>query len=96
MDISLLLLIALIIMTIVFTVQVYYNTIVTKKWRDQVINESECWKWGLFYYNPMDKRIFLPKRSGLGMTMNFAHPVSSAILCGLVEIIILSMLFGRR
>ncbi|WP_146943979.1 DUF5808 domain-containing protein [Chryseobacterium hagamense] len=34
------------------------------------------WKFGLFYYNKEDKRIFPPKRYGLGWTVNFADPHS--------------------
>jgi uncharacterized membrane protein len=40
-------------------------------------NDPSLWKWGLFYYNPSDKRIFPPKRIGfLGWTINFANPLS--------------------
>lgn len=32
------------------------------------------WKWGLFYINPDDPRIFVPKRVPImGVTLNFAH-----------------------
>ena len=31
------------------------------------------WKWGIFYYNPGDERLFLPKKNPLmGLTVNFA------------------------
>jgi uncharacterized membrane protein len=30
----------------------------------------------IFYYNPDDKRIFVPKRTGGGYTINFANPLS--------------------
>ena len=33
---------------------------------------ESAYKWGLFYYNPADKRILVPKLSGLGWTFNFA------------------------
>ena len=39
--------------------------------------ESKYWKWGLFYYNKQDKRIFPPKRQEwMGWTVNFANPKS--------------------
>jgi len=41
------------------------------QWNDDPAN----WRWGVFYYNPLDKRIFPPKRiSGFGWTVNFANP----------------------
>ncbi|WP_426274738.1 DUF5808 domain-containing protein [Chryseobacterium sp. S-02] len=33
---------------------------------NNVDKESSHWKFGLFYYNKEDKRIFPPKRFGLG------------------------------
>jgi uncharacterized membrane protein len=47
------------------------------------------WKWGIFYYNKMDKRIFLPKIYGLGWTVNFANPCSILILFGIVLVMML-------
>ncbi|KAA0127485.1 hypothetical protein FY557_12755 [Chryseobacterium sp. SN22] len=34
------------------------------------------WKFGLFYYNKKDKRVFPPERYGFGWTVNFANPRS--------------------
>ncbi|MFC3160153.1 DUF5808 domain-containing protein [Chryseobacterium arachidis] len=31
---------------------------------------------GNFYYNKEDKRLFPPKKFGLGWTVNFANPIS--------------------
>ena len=47
------------------------------------------WKWGIFYYNKTDKRIFLPKRNGLGWTVNFANPYSILLLFGFIVVMIL-------
>lgn len=35
--------------------------------------DNSKWKWNLFYFNPSDKRIFPPKRYGIGWTINFAN-----------------------
>jgi uncharacterized membrane protein len=86
----------IILLAILISAITFYNTIITKKWRNKVINESECWKWGMFYYNPLDKRIFLPKRTGLGLTLNFAHPVSTVIMCALILTIIISMVYSYK
>ena len=83
----------IIIFALLFSVITFYNTIITKKWRNKVINESQCWKRGGFYYNPQGKRIFLPKRSGLGLTLNFAHPISTVIMCALFLIVLITLIY---
>jgi len=47
------------------------------------------WILGIFYYNPDDKRIFPPKSSGMGWTVNFANPVSIAFAILIIAAIIL-------
>lgn len=37
---------------------------------------DKCWYCGMFYFNPSDPSIFVPKRLGIDYTLNFAHPVS--------------------
>jgi uncharacterized membrane protein len=50
----------------------------------------ENWKWGLFYYNKLDKRIFPPKQIPfLGWTINFANPRSYLVFLAFVGIIFL-------
>ncbi len=34
---------------------------------------SDHWKWGLFYVNHADPSLFVPKRIGLGWTLNFGR-----------------------
>jgi uncharacterized membrane protein len=54
-------------------------------WHDDPSN----WKWGVFYYNKLDKRILPPKRiRGMGWTVNFAHPYSYLTMLGLIIILI--------
>jgi uncharacterized membrane protein len=41
---------------------------------DQMHKDPNNWKWHWFYYNPNDKRLFLPKRDpSFGITINFAN-----------------------
>lgn len=59
---------------------------VQSTWHDDPAN----WKWGIFYYNKADKRIFLPKRiASLGWTINFANPYSIIIILTLIVFMIL-------
>lgn len=41
---------------------------------------ESSWKAGVFYVNPDDPALFVPKRFGIGYTLNFAHPLSWLIL----------------
>ena len=43
-------------------------------------DRSEHYRWGLFYVNAEDPAIWVPKRLGLGWTLNFAHGLSWVIL----------------
>ncbi|MHB8337892.1 MAG: DUF5808 domain-containing protein [Ignavibacteriaceae bacterium] len=85
--------IVIILFAIIATAIAFYNTIVTKKWRNKVPNEEEYWKLGFIYYNPTDSRIFLPKRTGLGYTLNFAKPLSTIIILAIVVFIALLIRF---
>ncbi len=44
---------------------------------------DSCWKLGAIYYNPADPSIFIPKRFGIGYTVNFGN-VRSWILLALI------------
>ncbi|WP_445666129.1 DUF5808 domain-containing protein [Fodinibius sp. AD559] len=75
-----------------------YGSITSQKFNQQnrgqvTITETEHFHWHLFYFNLDDNRIFVPKQTGGGFTINFANPVSiiAAILVigGFVVLIIL-------
>lgn len=74
--------------SIIITVPVFYNTVITGKWRNKAENEANSWYLGVFYFNPKDSRIFLPKRSGLGITINFANPLSLVFTVLLIILIV--------
>jgi len=92
MNASLILLIAIIFFALITTAITFYNTIITKRWRNKVPNEEECWKLGFIYYNPTDSRVVLPKRTGLGYTLNFAKPISSIIILAILLFIVLAII----
>jgi uncharacterized membrane protein len=55
------------------------------QWHDDPSN----WKWGIFYYNKKDKRIFPPKRiQWMGWTVNFANPYSILFLLAIVILVV--------
>ena len=61
-------------------------------------NPDSHWKYGIFYYNKKDKRIFCPKRiPWMGWTVNFANPYSVIIVLLIISIAaILSYLSTKR
>jgi len=49
----------------------------SQKTQNQWSNDPNNWKWGVFYFNKEDNRIFPPKRiPWMGWTINFANPKS--------------------
>lgn len=38
-----------------------------------------CWKFGLVYVNRDDPALWVKKRTGLGYTLNFGHPVAAGL-----------------
>ncbi len=54
-------------------------------------NNPDNWKWGIFYFNKNDKRIFPPKRSRmLGWTINFANPLSVLVFIAAIVLAIMA------
>lgn len=57
---------------------------------ERMRNNPENYKWGIFYFNPKDPRVILPKRNRLlGWTVNFASPYSYLIIFFIVGTAIL-------
>lgn len=66
-----------------------YGSITSQKWHrenrgQERITETEHFHWHLFYFNSDDNRVFVPKQSGGGITINFANPLS--IIAGILVI----------
>ena len=54
---------------------------------DQWHDDPSNWRWGIFYHNKKDKRMFPPKRLlGFGWTVNWANPFSFLTLSGIIII----------
>ncbi|MCX7747888.1 MAG: DUF1648 domain-containing protein [Clostridia bacterium] len=51
-------------------------------------DEDKYWKLGIFYYNPEDPSLFVEKRFGIGMTNNWARPMSWVLILGILAAII--------
>lgn len=55
-------------------------------------DEDDKWIWGLFYYNPNDRRMMINSRVGVNSTVNLARP-GGKIFAGFVAVILLSLPF---
>ncbi len=64
------------------------------KWEAAMINDDRYWKGGVFYYNPDDHRIIVPKRYGVGYTFNFANKIAILILLSIVLLPLLIVLLS--
>lgn len=49
---------------------------------DMIADNDEHWKAGIFYWNKDDASLILPKRFGVGWTMNWARPAAWLIVGG--------------
>ena len=66
------------------------NTPAARGRTDAVVRDDDrYWYAGVFYTNPDDPALFVPKRFGLGWTMNFGHPQAKLVLIGLLLLMLL-------
>lgn len=55
--------------------------------------QASLWKAGIFYWNPSDPSILVPKRFGIGYTVNFANKWSWVTLVVLLAVVLVPILF---
>ena len=48
------------------------------------VRNPQAWRAGIFYYDPEDPALFVPKRSGLGYTFNFGRPSAIVLTVALL------------
>lgn len=58
------------------------------RWSRDEIKEYRRGHGYLFYFNKEDSNLFIPKTSGLGLTMNWGNPIAWVILAAILGIII--------
>lgn len=65
--------------------------------KERWLNDPNNWIWGMFYYNPKDKRLYFPKKlKELGWQTNYAHPDSFIILLLLLSVILIFVIIYVR
>ncbi len=78
-----------VIICLLLIIPTIYNTMSSEELTKNAIDEKNNWYLGIIYFNPSDKRIILPKHSGWGVTLNFAHPVTVSISIFSISLLIL-------
>lgn len=46
--------------------------------------------WGIFYFNPNDRRLWVLKRTRLGWTLNFAWPMAWILMAAIVAFLLVA------
>ena len=88
-------LISLILLAVLHLILELMHMLIIKKWKTRIQNESDYWVWGIFYFNPDDTRIIVPKRiEWLGWTLNYAQPISVIITGGILFFIVISIVMA--
>lgn len=54
-------------------------------------DDDDCWLWGMFYYNPNDRKATVEKRIGVGTTVNLATPAGKGLMI-FVAVVLLGVL----
>ena len=68
---------------------------VNQETKDKWHEDSKNWKLAIFYFNPADKRILVPKKNKfLGWTLNFANVFSYLILVAIFLVLFLVKFFN--
>lgn len=63
---------------------------------DSNSDQKSNWKLGILYFNPENKKIFVPKRLGIGWTLNFARWQSLLFILILLTAIGYSVIKGIK
>ncbi len=59
-----------------------------KEQLDFMTKNPDNWKWGIFYFNPKDPRMSVPKQNPMrGWTINCASPKAWLLFIGMVLLI---------
>jgi len=50
--------------------------------------DAPHYRWGVIYVNPEDDRLWVPKRIGVGMTLNFAKPAAVWVMLLILALVL--------
>ncbi len=59
------------------------------------VDDDRFWKGGVLYYNAADSSLLVPKRFGVGWTVNFANPIAWLFIVGPLAVVLVSLFLAR-
>lgn len=62
--------------------------------RPQAPDDDRSWRGGLVYVNRDDPSLWVPKRTGVGWTVNVGHPVGAGLAVLLLVLVVASVVLG--
>lgn len=60
------------------------------------LGDDRFWRGGLIYANREDPALLVPKRFGIGWTLNFGHPLAWLILAAILAVPVVTTILGQR
>nr|WP_245725681.1 DUF5808 domain-containing protein [Propionibacterium cyclohexanicum] len=57
-------------------------------------DEDASWKLGLFHYNTANASWLVPKRNGIGYTVNLGHPAGMAFMVATGVVLLVTVAWG--
>lgn len=66
---------------------------VTQEQKKQLRDDDGNWKLGLFYFCPRDPSFLIPKRFGIGWTLNFGSRWSLLFLLVVIAVLVWGIFF---
>jgi uncharacterized membrane protein len=59
-------------------------------------DDDRLYRWGVVYFNPDDPTLFVPKRFGIGWTVNMGRPLAWVLFAATVAVIAFASLVGSH
>jgi len=56
---------------------------------DRMREDPDNYVWGFFYSNHKDPRVLVPRKTGIGLSPNFANPYSYLLIIGIILLILI-------
>ena len=89
LSVGLLLVVALVMFLAMQRSRTRDRSLTGRQFSGTIFRDDDRYWYGFFYINRDDPELFVPKRYGLGWTVNFGHPKSKWLLLGLFFMVLL-------
>lgn len=87
-------LLTVLVIRVEFRVRKMQEVLTKDSGRGFYVDEDEHWIWGLFYYNPYDKKLMINDRTGMNTSFNLAHRAGKVIMFLLILLLVAMPFMG--